>query len=75
MALTACGSDDSGSDDSGTGSEGGGDAGPGKVGVILPDTESSVRWESADRPALQAAFDVPQRLAMAHQIQIGKWSG
>jgi len=57
MALTACGSDDSGSDDSGTGSEGGGDAGPGKVGVILPDTESSVRWESADRPALQAAFD------------------
>ena len=24
----------------------------GKVGVILPDTESSVRWESADRPAL-----------------------
>jgi D-xylose transport system substrate-binding protein len=60
MALTACGSDDGG--DSGTDS--GGDSGgsssgeaTGKVGVILPDTESSVRWESADRPALEAAFE------------------
>lgn len=56
MTLTACGSDDggsgSGSDDSGSGSEA-----AGKVGVILPDTESSVRWESADRPALAAAFE------------------
>ncbi len=25
--------------------------------MILPDTESSVRWESADRPALAAAFE------------------
>ncbi len=29
----------------------------GKIGVILPDTKSSVRWESADRPALEAAFE------------------
>src|SRR5688572_22396103 len=28
----------------------------GKVGVILPDTESSARWESADRPYLENAF-------------------
>ncbi|MGN6523925.1 MAG: sugar ABC transporter substrate-binding protein [Actinomycetes bacterium] len=28
----------------------------GKVGVILPDTQSSVRWETADRPYLQQAF-------------------
>jgi len=27
------------------------------VGVILPDTESSPRWETADRRFLQAAFD------------------
>jgi D-xylose transport system substrate-binding protein len=27
-----------------------------KVGVLLPDTQSSVRWESFDRPLLQAAF-------------------
>lgn len=55
MALTACGSDDggdSGSDDGASSSEA-----EGKIGVILPDTESSVRWESADRPALAAAFD------------------
>ena len=24
--------------------------------MILPDTESSVRWEASDRPALEAAF-------------------
>jgi D-xylose transport system substrate-binding protein len=57
MALTACGSDDGGD----TGSDAGGDSGSGetagKIGVILPDTESSVRWESADRPALEAAFE------------------
>ena len=60
LSLTACGSDDSGS----SGNDGdNGDSGSaetseaGKIGVILPDTESSVRWESADRPALEAAFD------------------
>ena len=53
MFLTACGSDDGG--DSGD-SGGSGDAAKAKIGVILPDTESSVRWETADRPALEAAF-------------------
>ena len=51
MSLTACGDD---SESAGGG--GGGDKAAGKIGVILPDTESSVRWESADRPALEAAF-------------------
>ncbi len=50
LSLTACGSDDSG------GNGGGDAAADAKIGVILPDTESSVRWESADRPALEAAF-------------------
>ncbi len=54
MALTACG-DDSGDDDSG--SDNGASSGSGKIGVILPDTESSVRWEASDRPALEAAFE------------------
>lgn len=49
FALSACGSDDGGG-----GSEG---SAPGKVGVILPDTESSVRWETADLPALKDAFE------------------
>src|SRR5829696_4607296 len=54
FSLAACGSDDNGGGDSG-GDSGGGDA-AGKVGVILPDTESSVRWENFDRPYLEAAF-------------------
>ncbi|WP_067490786.1 sugar ABC transporter substrate-binding protein [Actinomadura hibisca] len=51
LSLTACG-DDSG--DKGTAS--GGDAAKGKIGVILPDTKSSVRYESFDRPYLEQAF-------------------
>ncbi|MEO6606080.1 MAG: sugar ABC transporter substrate-binding protein, partial [Aeromicrobium sp.] len=50
LALAGCGSSDSG------GSDGGGGDAKGKIGVILPDTKSSVRWESADRPALEKAF-------------------
>ncbi len=50
MALAACGSDTATPEDEAQ------DEATGKVGVILPDTESSVRWESADRPALEAAF-------------------
>ena len=53
LSLAACGDDEGADDDNG----GGSGATEGKVGVILPDTESSVRWESADRPALSAAFD------------------
>ena len=54
-SLAACGGDAGGGGDSDGGS--GGDEAQGKVGVILPDTESSVRWESFDRPYLEAAFD------------------
>jgi D-xylose transport system substrate-binding protein len=58
FGLTACGGDAGGGD----GGSGGGDGGSGgeaegRVGVILPDTESSVRWESFDRPYLEAAFE------------------
>ncbi|PRX01398.1 UNVERIFIED_ORG: monosaccharide ABC transporter substrate-binding protein (CUT2 family) [Actinomadura viridilutea] len=49
LTLTACGGD---SDDGG----GGSGAPKGKVGVILPDTKSSVRWENFDRPYLEQAF-------------------
>jgi D-xylose transport system substrate-binding protein len=51
LGLAACGGNGGG----GGGGGGGGEA-AGKVGVILPDTESSVRWESADRPLLEKAF-------------------
>ena len=73
LVTAACGSDDatSSSDtsagdtsaggttatsDAGSGG-GGGDAAGGKVGFILPDSASSARWESFDRPLIQAACD------------------
>src|SRR5688572_21173525 len=56
FGLTACGGD-SGGGDSGGDTGGSGAEAEGKVGVILPDTESSVRWESFDRPYLEAAFE------------------
>jgi D-xylose transport system substrate-binding protein len=49
LALSGC--------SSGGGDGGGAEQGQtGKIGVILPDTKSSVRWESKDRPALESAF-------------------
>src|SRR3954471_16227065 len=57
FAVAACGSDDNNN----TSSSGGGASTTSgnkaqKVGVLLPDTKSSVRWESFDRPLLQEAF-------------------
>ncbi|HET6483911.1 MAG TPA: substrate-binding domain-containing protein [Actinoplanes sp.] len=53
--MTACDSSgdsaDSGSDSGGTGS------GKARVGVILPDTTSSVRWDTVDPKYLKKAFD------------------
>ncbi|GGL96554.1 sugar ABC transporter substrate-binding protein [Nakamurella endophytica] len=40
---------------SGSTSSGGGTV-SGKVGVILPDTKSSARWQTKDQPTLEAAF-------------------
>ncbi|WUH96795.1 substrate-binding domain-containing protein [Spirillospora sp. NBC_00431] len=50
LTLTACGDDSGDSGATGSGSA------KGKVGVILPDTTSSVRYESFDRPYLEQAF-------------------
>jgi D-xylose transport system substrate-binding protein len=61
LLLSACGSANNGSTtSSGSGSSSGSTtkAAPGqgckKVGVLLPETASSARWDSKDRPALQA---------------------
>src|SRR5689334_1597784 len=51
LSVAACGGSDNSSDSS-SGS-GGGSA---DVGVILPDTTTSPRWEANDRPSLEAAF-------------------
>ena len=56
FGAAACG----GSDNASTGTSGAASTTGGnkaqKVGVLLPDTKSSVRWESFDRPLLQQAF-------------------
>ncbi|HEU4677029.1 MAG TPA: sugar ABC transporter substrate-binding protein, partial [Motilibacteraceae bacterium] len=68
LALSACGSSSSGGTTNAGGSNtasssasasasGGGASGAVQVGVILPDTQSSARWETADKPLLQKAFD------------------
>jgi D-xylose transport system substrate-binding protein len=49
LALAACGT--------GSGTASSNVTLPPRVGVILPDTSSSIRWETADRPLLQAGFD------------------
>ena len=54
FGLAACGGESG--DQTGGGQSGGTTAPKGKVGVILPDTKSSVRWETADRPLLEQAF-------------------
>jgi D-xylose transport system substrate-binding protein len=55
LVFAGCGDDDD-SADSGASGGGGGDK-PGKVAVLLPDSKSSVRWETVDRPFLKQAFD------------------
>jgi len=57
FAVAACGSDDNNSSSGGSSTSSGAAATKAqKVGVLLPDTKSSVRWESFDRPLLEAAF-------------------
>jgi D-xylose transport system substrate-binding protein len=53
--FAGCGGDDDSSSGGGGEKSSGGDAQ--KVAVLLPDTKSSVRWETADKPLLQKAFD------------------
>ncbi len=52
LAFVGAGCGDDGTTDTG----GGSGAKTGKVAVLLPDSKSSVRWESVDRPFLAEAF-------------------
>jgi len=54
LAVAGCGDDESSGGSGGGG--GGGGSEPGKVAVLLPDSKSSVRWETVDRPFLAEAF-------------------
>jgi D-xylose transport system substrate-binding protein len=54
LAVAGCGDDE---ESGGSGASGGGGEEAGKVAVLLPDSKSSVRWETVDRPFLQQAFE------------------
>src|SRR5919199_1452834 len=58
FTVAACGSDDNSSSGSSksNSSSSSSSSKKQKVGVILPDTASSARWEGADRPLLTQAF-------------------
>jgi D-xylose transport system substrate-binding protein len=53
LIVAACGGGD---DDGGDGATAGSGGKTPKVGVILPDTKSSARWENNDKPLLEQAF-------------------
>jgi D-xylose transport system substrate-binding protein len=56
FGIAACGSNDDNNSSSTAASGKSSSAKAQKVAVLLPDTKSSVRWETADRPLLQQAF-------------------
>src|SRR4051812_33002524 len=56
FTVAACGSDDNSGSKSGSSGSTATPESKAKVGVILPDTASSARWENADRPLLGNAF-------------------
>jgi len=56
LALAACGGSSSGSSTPASSTKTTKAAALGKVGVILPDSSTSPRWEANDRPLLSAAF-------------------
>ncbi len=56
FGAAACGSDNSSSTSSSSSKPAAAATKAQKVAVLLPDTKSSVRWETADRPLLTAAF-------------------
>ena len=54
VPVAACGSDNSDKGDSSSSSS---SKDKGSVAVLLPDSKSSTRWETVDRPFLKKAFD------------------
>ncbi|MBP2473550.1 D-xylose transport system substrate-binding protein [Crossiella equi] len=55
LALSACGANSTGGGGSTSAASGSEGSGP-KVGVILPDTKTSARWEGFDKPLLEKAL-------------------
>jgi len=63
LLLVACGSSNTGNTSNTPTTGGNNGKGCKKVGVLLPETATSARWDSKDRPLLQQ--DIPQVLSGA----------
>ena len=57
LTLSACGANSASQAGGNSGSGGGSEPAKGTVGVILPETASSARWESFDKPMLRDALN------------------
>ncbi|PSL56276.1 monosaccharide ABC transporter substrate-binding protein (CUT2 family) [Saccharothrix carnea] len=57
VAMTACGANTSGGSSTTSDTNTNSGSGGAKVGVILPETASSARWEGFDKPLLQKALE------------------
>jgi D-xylose transport system substrate-binding protein len=57
IVVAGCGSNNSSSSSSSNSASSGTGKKLGSVGVLLPDSKSSTRWETVDRPFLKKAFD------------------
>ncbi|MEW9549427.1 sugar ABC transporter substrate-binding protein [Nonomuraea sp. NPDC050783] len=66
LGLTACGGDSGQTSSSASSAPASAAAKAGKIGVILPDSKSSARWETADRKYLEEAF---KAAGVAYDIQ------
>ena len=56
LVAAGCGSSSSSSSAGGSSTKAATTVGKGQIAVLLPDTQSSVRWEQFDRKYLDAAF-------------------
>lgn len=78
LALAGCGANavKSGSGSDAAAAAGGGDAPNGVVGVILPETATSARWEGFDKPMLEAALKAEGFAADVQNAQgdVGKFT-
>jgi D-xylose transport system substrate-binding protein len=57
LVVAGCGSSNNNNSSSSSNASSGTSKKQGSVGVLLPDSKSSVRWETVDRPFLKKAFD------------------
>jgi D-xylose transport system substrate-binding protein len=70
--VAGCGGDDNGDSGSSSSSSSSSKKSLGTVGVLLPDSKSSVRWETVDRPLLKKAIEAAGAKAIIENAEADK---